>query len=166
MDSNLKGYTALQKRLHAIAYTNSQGGPMMTLAKAVEGELKHNVPRKTSVTGRSIHVASTTASTARIEGNAIAKWLDIGTGIYGPRKHKIEPRVKKALAFFAGTTGPGGSLRLTGKPRKGAAGAGASRVVVRSVKGMKAQPYVDRSIQAVKTKLGIDFIVKRWNDAA
>lgn len=158
--ASLQGYDQLQRRLKAIS---PQAGVMKLYGTAVVGELKRNIPRKTSGTSRTIHLASATATSARVEGNAVAKWLDVGTGIYGPHKKKITPKVKKALAFYAG---PAGSMRLTGRPRSGAAGAGASKVVVRSVKGMKAQPYVDRSIDAVERKIGVDLIVKRWNEAA
>lgn len=165
--AELQGYDQLQRRLKAIAATGE--GYMKFVGAVAVGELRRNIPRKTSNTSRSIHVARTDNDSAVIEGNAVAKWLDIGTGLYGPAKRKITPRTKKALAFYRGSFGPGGSLRLTGKPRRGAAGAGASRIVVRSVKGMKARPYVDKSIDSTKRKLGIELkreVVDRWNRAA
>jgi hypothetical protein len=165
--ADLQGYDQLQRRLKAIASTGE--GYMKFVGAVAVGELKRNIPRKTSNTGRSIHVARTDNDSAVIEGNAIAKLLDTGTGIYGPRKKKITPKVKKALAFYRGSFGPGGSLRLTGTPRKGSAGAGATRIVVRSVKGMKPRPYVDKSIDATRRKLGVELVrevVENWNRAA
>lgn len=162
---SLQGYDALQRRLGAIA-PDRPGGLMLTYATLAVGELKRNIPRKTSDTSRSLHVASHTETTARIEGNSVALWLETGTGLFGPMHRKIVPKTKKALAFYVGSFGKGGSLRLTGSRRKGAAGAGASYVVVRSTRGMKAQPYVKRSLEALRGKLGLDYIVKQWNDAS
>ena len=165
--ADLQGYRELQARLEAIKKP-PQNGYMNLVGLAVVAELKKAIPRKTSQTSRTIHVAHADADSATVEGNAVAKWLDEGTGLFGPRHQKITPRAKKALAFHVGSFGKGGSLRLTGKPRKGAAGLGATLVVVRSVRGMKPRPYVDRAIDTVKRIIGVQFaaeVVRNWNRA-
>jgi len=64
-----------------------------------------------------------------------AKYVHEGTGIYGPHHQKIVPTDKKALAFRA-SWGPGrGKKGLT---------------VLRSVKGMKPNPFFTRARKRFK----------------
>lgn len=58
-----------------------------------------------------------------------ARYVHFGTGIYGPRRAKIVPRTKKALAF---TTKRG------------------RRVVVRSVKGMPKNEFLKDALPAAR----------------
>ena len=94
--------------------------------------------------------------------------MERGTGIYGPTGQKITPKTAQALRWLGGTYGPGGSLRLTGTRRSGAAGAGAAYVFAASVKGRKATPYFFPGAQIGIQKTGGDLaavIVKAWDDA-
>jgi hypothetical protein len=59
-----------------------------------------------------------------------AWWVHAGTGLYGPRHTKITPKTKKVLAFTP----------------KGAKG----RIYVRSVKGMKPNPFLKAALPAAK----------------
>lgn len=78
-----------------------------------------------------------------------ARWLEEGTGLYGPRNQWIYPKHAQALRWPAGgghtfnpSTGqytgfanaPG--FRLTGQQRQGAAGAGARYSYARRVRGI------------------------------
>lgn len=162
------GKAALQARLHAIG---GQGETqiMKRIAAFTRGQMVRNMPRKTGTTGRSLQPHVQSATKATITGSPVAIWLDTGTGLYGPMHHVITPRAAQALAFHVGTFGRGGSLRLSGSPRKGAAGAGASLVIVRSVKGMHARPYISRSIDEAAQKVGAEVgstIVTAWNSGA
>jgi HK97 gp10 family phage protein len=60
------------------------------------------------------------------------RYVHEGTGIYGPKKKKIVPKTKKALAFVVG-----------GK-----------KLVRRSVKGMKARPWLRNAL--VKTRVEVE----------
>lgn len=132
------------------------------------GQMRRNIPRKTSTTSRSLQPRIISETRAEIIGSPVAVYLDTGTGLYGPLHHRITPLAAKALAFHVGTFGKGGSLRLSGKPRVGAAGLGASLVIVRSTAGMKARPYIARSVQEASQKVGTEIgaeLVTRWNGA-
>ena len=139
---------------------------MKLAGNVVVGQMKRNIPHKTSNTSRSIHVAKVTDTSAVVEGNAVAKWIDEGTGLFGPHHARITPNAAKALRWMGG---PSGSLRLSGRQRKGAVGAGAGYIFAKSTKGMEARPYVQRSVHEAGQKLGVELkgeIITLWNDAA
>ena len=156
--ADLQGYSQLQARFRAL----SGPGKMKLMAAAVRGELVKATPRKTGLTGSSWQVASTTDTRATITGSIVNLYIDEGTGLYGPLHHLITPQAKRALAFHAG---PAGSLRLSGTPRSGKAGAGATLVVVRSVKGMRPRPFIRKAVVGAASQLGAA-VVKAWDDAA
>lgn len=58
-----------------------------------------------------------------------ARWVHDGTGIYGPRRRRITPTTKKALAF---------------QSRRG------RRVVVRSVRGMERNEFLKDALPAAR----------------
>lgn len=154
------GYAALQRRFAALR------GPQKTrlMGAVAIGELKRAVPgRKTGLTAASWQVASATDTSATLSGSIVNLWLDEGTGLYGPRHARITPRAARALAFHVGSAK---SLRLSGRPRAGSAGRGATLVVVRSTRGMRARPFIARSLASATGKLGTDVVVKIWNGAA
>ena len=159
MAERLVGYSQLQARFRALA------GPqkMRLMATVAAGELRRDTPRRTGLTGNSWQVASATESRAVVSGSIVNLWLDEGTGLYGPLHHLITPKAKRALAFHVGGRG---SLRLSGSPRSGAAGAGATLVVVRSVRGMRARPFIRRALVRTSGQLGAEVVVKVWNGAA
>lgn len=64
-----------------------------------------------------------------------ARWVHDGTGLYGPRHTKIVPRQAKALVFRSKVYGA-----KTGKF--------AGKVVVRSVKGMRGNPFLKDALAA------------------
>ncbi len=162
------GEVELQRRLHALQGTGERTIITKIVTQTV-GYFRKNMPRKTGLTAASTlpHVLSPTKAT--ITGSPVAVWLDTGTGLYGPLHRKITPKAAQALRFYRGSFGSGGSLRLSGAPRKGKAGAGAQLVFARSVKGMHARPYINRSVQEASQKVGQEVgaaIVTAWNGAA
>lgn len=162
MAETIVGLAALNRRMLAIKQPKAL---MKLAATVVVGEMKRNIPRKTGTTGRSIHVAQVTETSARVEGNAVALYIEEGTGLFGPRHQRITPKVASVLRWYGGPTG---SLRLSGKPRKGAPGAGAGPVFARSTKGMEARPYVQRSVTSAAKKVGVDMkaeVIDEWNRA-
>ena len=64
-------------------------------------------------------------------GSKYAGFVIRGTGIYGPRKQRIYPTTKKALAFSYGGV----------------------KIVVRSIKGMRPNPFTRRAWRKSKDKL-------------
>ena len=157
------GLTGVEKRLHAIG---SESGVIKRVAAFTIGQMRRNIPRKTSMTSRSLQSRIISETRAEIIGSPVAVYLDTGTGLYGPLHHRITPKAARALAFHVGSAA---SLRLSGKPRVGAAGLGAQLVVVRSIAGMKARPYIARSVQEASQKVGTEInaeLVTRWNGAA
>jgi len=64
-----------------------------------------------------------------------ARWVHDGTGIYGPHKVKITPKTARALVFRS---------KIYGAKH----GKWAGKVVVRSVKGMRGNPFLADAIGA------------------
>jgi hypothetical protein len=166
--AKIVGEQQLMNRLHAVGVQGSTG-IMKRVAAYTRGQLVRNMPRKTGLTAGSLRPTVLSPTKAEIHGSPVAVWIDIGTGLYGPQHHVITPRAAKALAFHVGTFGRGGSLRLSGSPRSGKAGLGASLVIVRSVKGMKPRPYINRSVTEAAQKVGAEVnseIITAWNSGA
>ena len=139
---------------------------MKLAAEHVVGQLRRNIPRKSSGTSRTIHVAEVRETSALVVGNKVALFLDEGTGLFGPHHQRITPTAAKALRWMGG---PASAFRLTGRVRKGKAGAGAHAIYARSTKGMEGRPYIQRSVRAAAKEVGAaisDEIVRDWNDAA
>lgn len=161
------GRAALARRMAAVS-SPARGKQYMKLAGNITvGFMKRNIPHKTSNTSRSIHVEETslTETSAKIVGSKVVEWIDEGTGVEGPLHHRITPKAAKALRWFGG---PAGSLRLTGRPRKGKAGAGAGPIFARSTKGMKPRPFIQRSVREASQKLGVELkaeVINTWNAA-
>lgn len=126
--------------------------------------LKQNVKRRSGATGASIRPATITATSAVIKIGGAGRWLEQGTGTFGPHHTRVVSPSGRAMAFMAG---PSSAFRLTGSVRSGKAGAGAYLVVVRSTAGMPAQPFVRRSLE--ETAAGSDLrnvVVGLWNGGA
>jgi len=145
------GETALQRRLAAISGPNAMTQIMRLIGTAAVREQKLLVHRKTGNTGRSIHVASATATKVVTEAGGAAVYLEKGT-----RPHTITPKAAKALRFAASPAG----ARLSGAPRKGAAVVFA-RVVHHP--GTKPYPFMVPGAVAGVQAAGIDPIVEAWN---
>jgi len=161
------GTSKLNARLFAISSPAARKGFMGRFALRTVALLQKGTPRKTAHTQRSIHVTGVTDDRARIVGSKVLVWIDEGTGLFGPRHHRIVPVHRKALSWTGGTFGPGGSLRLSGQARKGKAGAGAHRITVRSTKGMRARPFIDRAVKEAAIHSGVRAdLTKAWDDAA
>lgn len=158
----ITGLTALQRRFAAITDNRVLLGQIAGLAVR-EAAIK--APHKTGNLRRSIHIGTVTETSAQvIAGANYARYIEEGTGLYGPRKRKIVPVTKKALRWMGG---PAGSLRLSGSPRSGKAGAGAGAIFARSVKGRKATPFFFSGIKNAIDKAGLaKLITERWNGAA
>lgn len=74
----------------------------------------------------------------RVGSNRLkSRWIHDGTGLYGPRHQKITPKHGKALVFRSKTHG-----QKSGKF--------AGKVVVRSVKGMKPNPFLRAALRAAR----------------
>lgn len=102
-------------------------------------------------TGRaraSLHIEYTTApdgsTVARIGSNLPhVLFLNTGTGIYGPRGTPIRPKNGRLLVFPA--------VNNSGKgPRRYKNGKTATHVFTRSVKGMKGDEFMLRSLDAAR----------------
>jgi len=100
---------------------------MVRLVEAVEAKAKEEVPVATSNLLRSItSTVSPDGTRGEIRATApYAKFVHEGTGLYGPFKRLIRPTTKKAL-FWPGAAHP-----------------------VKSVKGMKPNPFFARALRRV-----------------
>lgn len=72
-------------------------------------------------------------------GVRYARWVHDGTGIYGPKKTLIKPKQAKALVFESKVYGA----------KKGKF---VGKVVVKSVKGMKPNPFLAKALSAANLK--------------
>lgn len=78
----------------------------------------------------------------RIGTNVIyARYLEYGTGLYGPEHHWITPKNAQALRFPAGPVGPGTPFTWAGRQRSGRAGAMAKWVYARRIRGIVPRRY-------------------------
>ena len=168
----IKGMTQLRARLQAVGASATHTKILTAGAGAVirEQKLLASRFRRTSFLEHSIQITDTNPTSLTIKSLApYSRYVEEGTGLYGPKHAKITPKAAKALRWMGGTYGPGGSLRLTGTRRSGAAGAGAGYVFARSVKGRKATPYFYPGAQIGIQKTGGDLaavFVTAWNGAA
>ena len=174
MAEQIVGMAALQGRLKRVAAADKQGVPIRRVTAAAIAALRHNIPRKTSNTSRTIVPVGITSRSAQIWGSKVVRWLDEGTGLYGPHHHKITPLAAKALAFHSQAAGAerfGIKYRLSGSMTSASMrkyGPGADFVVVRSVKGMPARPFINKSVTEAAAKAGVEVqigIVNAWNGA-
>lgn len=153
----VKGDEALIRRLRAIKDTRLLLGQVGLLGVA---EAKKLVPVRTRNLSRTIRVESASADRVRVVAGGTAnvgyaRYVEQGTGLYGPKRARIKPRSKKVLSWVSGGS------RVTGR------GVGSRRVFARSVKGRKATPYLVPGVKRAVERTGMtDTIVAAWNDAA
>jgi hypothetical protein len=143
------GVPQLQHRLQAIG--SAQGLPKQLGLMTVR-EAKLLVHRKTGMTGRSIHVASTTPRSVTVSAGYGAVFLEHGT-----RPHIITPNVARVLAW-------GGGRRLTGSLRSGAKPEFFAMLVHHP--GSRPYPFLVPGAKIAVQKTGVDAIVQLWNRAA
>lgn len=128
------------------------------------GEFRRNSPgKKTGHTSNSWQIASVTETTAKLTASIVNLFLEEGTGLYGPKHQRITPLAAKALRWMGG---PAGSLRLSGRARSGAAGAGAGYIFAKSTRGMPPRPFFQKSIDTTAKLVGSKVIITIWNEAA
>lgn len=158
----VQGMDALQRRLRAIGDLHD---PLREAQVRVIGEAKRLVPRKTGNLGRSIVPGYLRADSASVEVRAnYARYVEEGTGLYGPRKQRIVPKNKKALRWNGG--GPS-KVRLSDRSRTKGGVAQADAILATSVKGRKATPFLEPAVKKVAKDTGIIAeIVSEWNRAA
>jgi hypothetical protein len=108
--AEIQGMRQLRARLAAIGDTEKMMG---FLGQIVVGEAKINTRpfRKTGNLGRSIRVDSVTRSSVTViaggsGGVGYARFVEQGTGIYGPKKRKIVPKHAKMLSWVSGGSRP------------------------------------------------------------
>lgn len=155
----LKGGDGLARRLKALE--QSPKDMLRVLQLAVVAEAKARVPRKTGNLGRNILPGSVTTTHARVEARTpYAAYVEMGTGIYGPKHKPITPKHAKVLAWRTGASKP---TRLSGRVRRGDQG---QTIFARSVKGRPATPYLEPGAEAAAKRGGLDkAVIKVWNDA-
>jgi hypothetical protein len=120
-------------------------------------EIVDRVPRRTSNTAHTVKVTPSGADGLEVtvgSESPVFRWLEEGTGIYGPMGQRIYPKNARVLAWPTGTFGPEGSLRLTGRPREGAAGAGSGMAFATSIAGMQAHHFIATAMDAAQSYLG------------
>lgn len=151
MSVTIKGLPQLRSRFEAIK-PNPQ--LMRNLALVAVAEQKRLVPRRTGNLGRSIGIGRVTATYAETKANAAyAAYVELGT-----RPHVIVPRTRKALRWPAS-----GNATLSGRVRSGGQAIFAKRV---NHPGTRAQPFMVPGAKHAVETLGVEPIVKAWNDAA
>lgn len=97
-----------------------------------------------SIIGRVHNSGMSTIGTIR-QDEKIApygKFVEFGTGLYGPKHQRIIPTSSKALAWMVGRS----ARPSTGAGWRQAVKAGRA-IVVRSIKGMRAEPYMRPALQ-------------------
>jgi hypothetical protein len=146
----LDGLGPLNRRLNAVAKPR---GLLRTIQLRAVAEAKARVARKTGYTARTIAPGQLTGTFAIVQAGGAAPFLEFDT-----KPHIIRPKRKKVLAWPAA-----GSARLSGRLRSGG-----SLIFARKVRhpGTKAQPFLVPGAVAALNSVGIDSVVKAWNEAA
>jgi HK97 gp10 family phage protein len=104
---------------------------LLRAAGAVEAAAVQEAPKATGNLANAIR-KNIEASRAVIKSTApYSIFVHQGTGLFGPHKTRIVPKEKKALAFMVG----------------------GNKVVVRSVKGSKANPFMQRAFKKMEPRL-------------
>ncbi len=158
---SLIGLDKLNRRLDAIA-DNRETLRRAQIASVAEAK-RLTVPiRKTGFLGRNITPGALSDTSALVVSRApYSRYVEEGTGLYGPKRKKIVPKRAKVLAWRTG------AVRLTGRSRTSGGRELAGWAFARSVRGRAKTPFLRPGVQkAIKgTKLKAD-IIDRWNRAA
>ena len=157
MAERIDGLGALNKRLNAI------GDPRLFLHKLqldTVAEAKRLVPRKTGNLGRSIQPGLLGRTDALVVAQAgYARYVEEGTGLYGPKHRRIEPG--KVMRW----ANPGGAT-LGGRVRSKNVGLKGAYIFATSTQGAKPQPFLLPGAQKAIKDNGVDIVVELWNGAA
>lgn len=110
--------------------------------------------RKTGTSMRSV-ATEVIADGGVVEGRVGTNYPPVryqsgGTGLYGPHHEVIRPKQAQALRWP--NTG-GGGFTLAGRQRSGAAGAGASWVFAKYVRGVRPKHYFELAVHEVHTEV-------------
>jgi hypothetical protein len=149
------GADALNRRLNAVASADVGKGLLGRLGLRVVREAKLRVARKTGNTGRTIHIASHSATEVRIVAGGAAVFLERGT-----RPHVIRPKNKKVLRWGATPA----DRRLSGRLRKGG-----NAIFAREVHhpGTRARPFMAPAVKVALQQSHLsEAIIEVWNEAA
>lgn len=155
--AEIDGIKALRRRLEAVG---SNQGALRVIATQGVAEAKRIVPHQTRNLSRTIRVGTVTDKSATVIAGGTAqvgyaRYVEEGTGLYGPKNKRIVPKTKKMLSWVAGGS------RKTGR------GKGSRRIFAKSVKGRKATPYLVPGVRAALRKAGLrKAIVNAWDKAA
>jgi hypothetical protein len=154
----IEGMRGLQARLRAISDTE---GLVRELGLETVREAKERVRRKTGTTARTIRLASVSSTEAVVRVRGAGAWLE-----YGTRPHIIRPRKGKMLRFPAKgvATTLGGRVRSPALRKLGKGAYIFARLVHHP--GTRAQPFLIPAAKAAIDKVGIGYIIDRWNRAA
>lgn len=152
MSGKLVGADKLQRRLKAI---ESPRPLLQTIQLKAVAEAKALVPRKTGHTARTIRPGALTPKLAIVEAGGAAAFLELGT-----RPHVIRPRSKSVLSWPANASG----RRLSGRARTKSGRRIFAKVVHHP--GTKPQPFLIPGAVAALRSVGIEPIIKAWNEAA
>jgi hypothetical protein len=152
--SQLKGQKELNRRLEAL----QKPRPLLQtvqLRAVAEAKQLHAPNRKTGHTSRTIMPGQLGPTFAIVQASGAAVFLERGT-----RPHIIRPKTKGMLSWPASSAG----RRLSGRPRTNAG----PRIFARMVRHPGTKPYpflLPGAVKAVKS-VGIEPLVKAWNEAA
>ena len=155
----LIGYDALKARLNRLGHVDAR--LLTLLGKQTVHEAKARAPHRTGNLQHTIVSGLKDAHTVQVTARAsYAAYVELGTGLYGPKHEKITPKAKLAMRWMGG---PSSAFRLTGSVRSGKAGAGAGYIYARSTKGMRPRPYLLPGAQAAIKGTGlVDEIYAVW----
>lgn len=165
-------HAQLMERVRAIG---TQAMQQAVLETEREWKLRAERSRRTgtymrSITSRVVQVAN---GVRGYVGSAVpqARWLEQGTGLYGPEHHWIVPKQASVLRFPAGGGGshgfsatgaptgftPSAGFRATGQQRQGAAGGAASFVFAKRVRGIRPRRFAHDAAFVVRPKVLLTF---------
>jgi len=161
--SNVEGMDALLRRMKAIG----EPKPVLrALQLSVIHEAQALAPHKTGNLQRSMFPPGelTNKYAIVVVRAKYGRFIEEGTGLFGPKKHRIVPKTKKALHWTGG--GPS-KVRLSGRSRVVKGKSLGEGIFATSTKGAKAQPFFKPGYKKAVEKSGLaDIVIAEWNGAA
>lgn len=151
----ITGERELMRRLDALG--KFPGDLMRETGLTAVREAKTLVPRRTGNLGRTIRIGTISDSHVEVRAGGTREVGYAAAVEFGTRPHVILPRNRRALAW-------GGARTLGGRLRSGARATNfATRV---NHPGTRPKPYLIPGFEKALKLVGLDGLIRRWNEAA
>jgi hypothetical protein len=151
----ITGEAGLKRRLSAIGEAPKE--ILQEVGLHAVREAKILVPRRTGNLGRTIRIGAVTDEYVEVRAGGTSQVGYAAAVEFGSRAHVIVPRTASVLAW-GGPRTLGGRLRSGGRPTNFA-----RRV---NHPGSRAKPFLIPGLEKALQLVGIEAVIRRWNQAS